>query len=144
MFSQKTEYALRAIVWLAEHRDDGAQGNQRIAEGTQVPVTYLAKILQELAKADLVSSRRGAGGGFELKCETDELTVFDVVSAVDPPKRFTDCPLKLKTHRKMRCPMHASLDEALEKVEEVLSGYTIAHILNDKSRPKPMLESKAR
>ncbi len=142
MFSQTTEYALRAIVWLAEHGEDGPQGNQRIAQGTQVPVTYLAKILQELAKANLVTSRRGVGGGFELNCQPDELTVFDVVSAVDPPKRYTDCPLKLKTHRKMRCPMHASLDEALKKVEEVLTGTTIADILNDKSRPKPMLESR--
>jgi Rrf2 family protein len=144
MFSQKAEYALRAVVWLAEHIDDGPVGNQQIAEGTQVPVTYLAKILQELVRCELVTSRRGAGGGFKLIANPAKLTVLDVVNSVDPIKRYTGCPLKLKSHAKKRCPMHASLDDALGKLEAVLSGTSIANILNDTSRPKPMVESRKR
>ncbi len=139
MFSQTAEYALRAVVWLAEHTN-GPVGNQRIAEGTQVPTTYLAKILQELVKVELISSRRGAGGGFELIGDPNEITVLDVVNAVDPVERFDGCPLKLKTHKKRRCPMHASLDEAVDRVQEVLSGHTIAELLNEKSRPRPMVD----
>jgi Rrf2 family protein len=144
MFSQKAEYALRAIVWLAEHIEEGPVSNQQIAEGTQVPATYLAKILQQLVRAELVTSRRGAGGGFELVANPAKLTVLDVVKSVDPIKRYADCPLKLKGHEKKRCLMHASLDGALGKLEEALSGTTIANIVNDTSRPKPMVESRKR
>jgi Rrf2 family protein len=144
MFSQKAEYALRAIVWLAEHIEEGPVSNQQIAEGTQVPATYLAKILQQLVRAELVTSRRGAGGGFDLVANPAKLTVLDVVKSVDPIERYADCPLKLKGHEKKRCPMHASLDGALGKLEESLSGTTIANIVNDTSRPKPMVESRKR
>ena len=139
MFSQTAEYALRAVVWLSANSDNGPVGNQRISAATQVPATYLAKILQELVKAGLVSSRRGAGGGFELACDASETTVYDVVNAVDPIDRFTDCPLKLATHSKKRCRMHASMDEAVEQVIEVLSNHTIEDLLHDKSRPKPLV-----
>jgi Rrf2 family nitric oxide-sensitive transcriptional repressor len=142
MFSQTAEYALRAVVWLAQHADDCPVGNQTIADGTQVSVSYLAKIMQALAKANVVSSRRGAGGGFELMSEASDLTVLDVINAVDPIRRLDDCPLRLKTHKTTRCPMHASLDEAVERVAEVLSSYTIAVLLNDRTRPRPMVDKK--
>lgn len=138
MFSQSAEYALRAVVWLAENANDGPIGNQKIAEGTQVPVTYLAKILQELAKAGLVTSRRGVGGGFTLNYDPQDISVLDVLNAVDPIKRINSCPLHLKTHAKKRCGMHASLDNAMAIVEDVLSKSTIEEIINDRSRPRPM------
>ncbi len=144
MFSQTAEYALRAVVWLAENAGDASVGNQRIAEGTCVPETYLAKIMQTLAQEELVTARRGAGGGFALNYEPQDITVFDVVNAVSPIKRITSCPLGLKTHGKMRCRMHESLDAALEKVEEALSDTTIAQIVGDRSRPKPMCDSPTR
>lgn len=142
MFSQTSEYALRAIVWLAQHADDGPVGHQTIADATQVSESYLAKILQALAKAELVTSRRGAGGGFALNGDAIDVTVSDVVNAVDPIRAFDDCPLKLVSHKKKRCPMHASLNEATDQVEAVLSRYTIADLLNDKTRPMPMSDSK--
>ena len=144
MFSQTSEYALRAVVWLAQHAEDGPVGNQTIADETQVSPSYLAKILQALAKAELVSSRRGAGGGFELLGDANDVTVLDVINAVDPIQKFDDCPLKLISHKKMRCPMHASMNEATAKVEEVLSSHSIADLLNDTIRPKPMTDSKMR
>ena len=142
MFSHTSEYALRAVVWLAQHADDGPVDNQTIADATQVSVSYLAKIMQALTRAKLVSSRRGVGGGFALINDASEIAVLDVVNAVDPIEKFDDCPLKLLTHKKKRCPMHASLNEATEQVEVVLSRHTIADLLNDKSRPRPLTDSK--
>ncbi len=142
MFSQTAEYALRAIVWLAENSVDSPVGNQKIAEATQVPVTYLAKIMQALVKVELVTSRRGVGGGFVLNYEPEDITVLDVLNAVDPIKRITSCPLHLKTHAKKRCGMHARLDDAMAMVESAFSQSTIADILNDRSRPKPMSDDK--
>ena len=144
MFSQTAEYALRAIVWLAANADKTPASHVKIAEETQVPATYLAKILQQLTAAGFVASKRGVGGGFQLLCDAAETTVFDIIDAVDPIRRFDDCPLRLKTHRKKRCPMHASLDEAAEQVEQALSRHTIEDLLADPARPIPLVDSVRR
>ena len=139
MFSQTAEYALRAVVWLADNSDGGPVGHGRIAEETRVPPTYLAKVLQSLAKAKIVTSRRGVRGGFVLSKEPAKLTVLEVVNAVDPIRRITGCPLKLKMHRKRLCSMHSKLDSAIQQVEQMLGSSTISDILTERASPKPMV-----
>ncbi|SVE19271.1 uncharacterized protein METZ01_LOCUS472125, partial [marine metagenome] len=65
MFSQTVEYALRATVHLAMNNDRPQKTNQ-IADATQVPTAYLAKVLRELNRHGLVHSQRGLGGGISL------------------------------------------------------------------------------
>ena len=141
MFSQTQEYALRAVVWLAQHQSEGAVGNQVIAEGTAVPTSYLSKVLQQLAREGIVESKRGVGGGFQLTRDPDELTVLEVVNAVDPMRRITSCPLGLKTHKHKLCPMHNRLDEALEMVEAALGNSTIREVMSEPGRPLPLVET---
>ena len=141
MFSQTQEYALRAVIWLAGHTDEGPIGNQRIAEGTAVPASYLSKVLQGLARADILASRRGVGGGFMLARDANELTVLEVVNAVEPVQRIHACPLGLKTHRKRLCSMHARLDSAMKMVEEVLANSTITELMKQPGRPLPLVET---
>lgn len=143
MFSQTQEYALRAIVWLAQHQESGPIGNEKIATETMVPPSYLAKVLQQLVETQILSSRRGVGGGFQLIRDIDTLTVLEVINAVDPIRRITECPLGLKTHRPTRCPMHARLDASLALVEEALSNSTIREMLHEKGRPPPLAEMSA-
>ena len=138
MFSQTVEYALRAVVWLAQHYKEDPIGNRTIAEITQIPESYLSKILQDLARAEILRSRRGVGGGFQLIPSPDELTVLDVVNAVDPLQRITGCPLKLKSHCNQLCPMHARLDETLAMVEQALANSTIREVMFDPDRPLPL------
>ncbi len=127
MFSQTAEYALRAVVYLAA-QSGAAQTTQQIAEVTRVPTGYLAKVMQALARAKLVSSQRGLHGGFTLARAADQLTVFDVIQAVDPIRRIRSCPLGLKGHLNL-CPLHRRLDQAIRLVEEALRGSTIAELL---------------
>lgn len=138
MFSQTTEYALRAVVWLADRDEQKPVGVRHIAQGTQVPESYLSKVLQGLSRAGLVSSRRGVGGGHCLGRDPSEITVLDVLNAVEPLQRITGCPLGLATHRYQLCGMHARLDQAMARVEETLSQSTIAEILETSQRPQPM------
>ena len=138
MFSQTVEYALRAVTWLAEHEAEGICGAGRIAQETQVPASYLSKILQQLAKQEIVLSRRGVGGGFCLAMKPSELSVLAVVNAVDPVCRIKTCPLNLATHQDQLCPMHARMDEAMAHVEKVLGDSTLADILGDTFRPTPL------
>ena len=141
MFSQTAEYALRAVIWLADHAEEGRTRHVRIAEDAKVPPTYLAKVMQALAKSEIVASSRGVGGGYTLNRDPAKLTVLEVVNAIDPIQRIHGCPLKLASHGKKLCGMHARLDHAMALVEEVLRNSTIADILDEKSRPKPMVDS---
>ena len=140
MFSQTVEYALRAVVYLAQHRDEGAVGNRTIAQATQVPTSYLSKVLQELAAAEILMSRRGVGGGFQLRQSPDELSVLDVVNAVDPLQRITGCPLSLASHCEQLCPMHARLDEALATMEKTLGESTIREVMFAPEKPQPLVD----
>ena len=78
-----------------------------------------------------------------MKRSPDEITILDIVNAVDPIKRIVGCPLGLESHSKVLCPMHARLDQAMAEVESVLSASTIAELLTDESRPIPMQETVA-
>ena len=116
--------------------------NRTLATKSQVPVSYLPKILQSLARAGLVKSRRGVGGGAALCRSPEDITILDVVQAVDPIPRVRGCPLKLKSHCRVLCPMHARLDKAMAEVESVLAASTVAELLADDTRPIPMVETK--
>jgi len=130
MISQTAEYALRAIVFLAENPESG-QTTEQIAKATQIPAPYLSKVLQLLARASLVQSQRGLGGGFSLKIKPKKLTVLEVVNAVDPIKRILECPLGLDAHANKLCSLHRRLDEASALVERAFGATTIEDLLAD-------------
>jgi len=128
MISQTAEYALRAIAFLAKMPDD-THLTREIAAATKVPSGYLAKVMQTLVKADLVLSKRGIRGGFTLERAPDEISILDVVNAVDPLQRIRSCPLNLPEHREKLCPLHHNLDRAMADIEQALGNTTIADIM---------------
>lgn len=134
MITQTAEYALRAVVYLAEQEEP--RTTLAIAETTKVPVGYLAKVMQGLSKAGFVHSQRGLHGGFVLVGEADELTVLQVVNAVEPIRRFHECPLGL--HGKNLCPLHRKLDEAAQSIEETFGDTTIADLNRVPRSRKPL------
>ena len=143
MISQTAEYALRAVVHLAD-KGDAPQTTQQIAEVTRVPVGYLAKVMQTLGRAGIVHARRGLHGGFTLAVPAGELTVLDVVQAVDPVQRIEHCPLGIPEHKSL-CPLHARLDETAALVEKALGASTIAELLTAAKRTgvsKPLCATK--
>lgn len=137
MLSQTSEYALRAIVYLADHHGE-AQTGEQIGVTTKVPVGYLAKIMQGLVKSGLVVSQRGLHGGFTLLRSPKDLTILDVVQAVDPIVRITSCPLNLPNHGNDLCPLHRRLDNAMGAVETAFSRTTISQLLTESGRNKPL------
>ena len=74
--------------------------------------------MQSLGRAGVVQSRRGIGGGMTLVKAPAELTLLEVVGAVEPIKRIRTCPLGLAAHGARLCPLHERLDDALAMVEE--------------------------
>lgn len=134
MISQTAEYALRAIVYLADQ--DSARTTAQIAEGTQIPSGYLAKIMQNLGRTKLVNAQRGLNGGFTLARSAKELTVLEVVKAIDPIRRFHECPLGL--HGINLCPLHRTLDDAARSIEDAFGETTISNLLDAPRHRKPL------
>jgi len=139
MISQTAEYALRAVVWLASH-DQGPLGAPRIAAGARVPAGYLAKVMQMLARAGLVASSPGRSGGFQLTRPATEISVLDVVDAVDPIGRITSCPLGLASHGDRLCPLHRRLDQAMAEVQAAFARSTIAELITGEGELVPLCE----
>ena len=137
LFSQTTEYALRAVICLAS-QTEASMKTQDIAEITQVSSGYLSKVLQTLGRAGIVSSQRGLYGGFRLARPADEITIFEVVDAVEPLGRIHTCPLGLGAHGKNLCSLHRKLDDAYAGVELALRSSTVAQILADENPSKPL------
>jgi Rrf2 family protein len=100
-----------------------------IAKATKVPPAYLAKVLQALVRGGVVTSQRGIGGGIALAKSPAELTILEVVNAVDPIQRIRSCPLGLTSHGVHLCPLHKRLDNAMAMVEEAFSKSTLAEVL---------------
>src|SRR5947199_332270 len=82
--SAKADYALRAVIELAGAGDGPVKG-ERIAQAQEIPLKFLENILGDLRHAGLVRSQRGAEGGYWLARDPDEITVADIVRAVDGP-----------------------------------------------------------
>ena len=135
MFSQTAEYALRAISLLAEHHPEALKTSQ-VAQAARVPQPYLVKVLQELSRAGIVATRRGIGGGVSLQRELEDVTILDVINAVDPIQRITKCPIDLAAHRTHLCPMHSRLDAALAEIERLFGETTLAEVLADQTATK--------
>lgn len=133
MFSKTVEYALRAVARLVESelRGQGGQTVSQISAHTQVPVAYLSKVLQNLARENLIVSQRGIGGGFRLARPANEITILEVVNAVDPVERILVCPLGLEAHGAKLCPLHRKLDDALAMVEAQFANTTLAELVGD-------------
>lgn len=137
MISQTTEYALRAVVWLAANPEKPLTA-QQIAEATRVPAGYLAKVLQGLSRAGLLNSQRGLGGGFTLARPPTQLTMWEVVQAVDPLKRIHECPLGFEAHSGDLCLLHHQLDEAIGMIEKVFTNCKISKLIDPAHASAPL------
>jgi Rrf2 family protein len=139
MFSQKVEYALRAVVHLAASAP-AARTVEQIATATKVPQAYLAKVVQALVHAGVLRSQRGIGGGISLVKAPAELTILEVVNAVDPIRRINHCPLDLASHGVNLCPLHRRVDNALAMVEEAFRSTTLAEVLAEPTSSVPLCD----
>lgn len=130
MFLKTTEYALRAVVYLAASSERSAT-NQQISEAIDVSVGYLSKVLQSLGRKGIVHSQRGPSGGFTLVKPPDELTLLDIITAVQPIRRVQACPLDDSDHAESLCALHRRLDEAASLLEDWFGRTTVASLIEE-------------
>ena len=137
MLSQTVEYALRAVVTLAS-KEGRPMVTANLAKSTDVPMGYLYKVLQQLGRKDLVQSQRGSKGGFTLRKKPEDITLLEVINAVDPFKRIHRCPMDQIQEVDVLCPLHHRIDEAMANLETAFRETTIDELLCDVERPYPL------
>ncbi len=133
MLSQTAEYALRAMVYLSM-KGTAATGNE-IAAATRVPAGYLLKLLNLLVRAKLLQSQRGLGGGFVLAVPMEDVSLLDVIDAVDPIEVIKTCPLGIESHGCNLCPLHRRLSKSISDVKESLASEKLSELVKEAKSP---------
>lgn len=83
--NRSTGYALLAVGYIAQHREQGIVLSQSISKEYNIPLEYLLKILQQLVRANVLRSKRGPRGGFSLAKPAKKITMLQIIEAVDGP-----------------------------------------------------------
>lgn len=130
IFSRKSDYGLRALIYLAEHREAGPITLQEIADSLLIPKAFLSKILQQLARNHIVRSLKGPSGGFVLTRDPAELTMREIVFEIDGPLRVFECFSESRDCSYFgNCKILSVFDEVGRQVERVLGNVTLAQFL---------------
>lgn len=137
--TQTAEYALRAVVWLAQNPGK-PQTKTDISAATQVPPAYLPKVFQPLVRGGLIAGQRGIGGGYTLVKAPEEVSLLDVVNQVDPIERIERCPLSLESHGTSLCPLHSLLNQVIIAQEKRLRDTMVADVVGGPGRLSPLCE----
>ncbi len=127
MFSKSCEYAIKALIFVArESSEDKKIGVKEIAKGTHSPEHFIAKILQELGRKNLIQSTKGPNGGFYMDNKNLETSIADIVRATDGDGIYKDCVLGLKTcSEKKPCPVHFEYKEIKQKLINMIESNSI-------------------
>lgn len=123
--TRKGEYAIRGIIYLAQQPPGQVSLISEIAAAAEVPQTFLAKIFQSFAKLGLVTSSRGTGGGFTLARPASQITLREVVEAVEGPIVPNRCLLGAPCERSGPCMVHQIWKKVQTQVVDILDGVTI-------------------
>lgn len=126
ILSRTSQYATQALIYLATQPQGEPILNRAIAEHLGVPPPYLAKIMQNLCKGNLVSSFRGRLGGFCLREGAEHTTIMQILALVEGAGFVDDCVLGLKVcSDETACPMHSRWKPIKEKVIGLLKEQTL-------------------
>ncbi len=132
--SKKAYYGLRALVGIAHSGEISAHA---LAVEENLPEEYLQKILQQLKKADIIVSEKGAHGGYSLRKNVRDISVWDILSVLDgeiipftPPKMSAKSPYPTLTH----CQTNQVWRKLSEAIEDTLSHISIADLIGSKTQ----------
>ena len=132
MFSKACEYGIRAIIHLAHQSMEGNRVSlKEVAKAIDSPVAFTAKILQALAKDELIVSTKGSGGGYEILAEQlPEITLLDVVKSIDGDGIYHGCGLGLKECNEQKpCPLHFQFKAIRDDLKEMLQTTSIQDLV---------------
>ena len=131
MLSQTAEYALRAVLYLAEHGTARAVQVGEISRATRVPHNYLSKTLHQLTRAGVLLSARGKLGGFRLAAPPDRLTLHQVVTPFDQIEQRRNCLLgQAVCSDRTACQAHVRWKEVAAQLSTFFHETTVADLVS--------------
>lgn len=124
--TRKGDYAIRGIVYLAGQPLDKISLLSDIAAAVDVPQTFLAKIFQQFSKSGIVKSYRGTGGGFMLARPPEQITLLEVVEAVEGPITPNRCVMAVgECERDSFCTVHPVWEQVKQQTRKMLAEVTL-------------------
>ena len=130
--SKKADYALMAMKHLAQRTDRGSSSAREIAEQYDIPIELMAKVLQRLVRRGLLVSHQGTRGGYQLGRAAAQISVADVIQAIDGPVTVTACSSDdQRCEQFSRCNVRDPLQKVRERILTALGECTIAELASD-------------
>jgi Rrf2 family iron-sulfur cluster assembly transcriptional regulator len=129
----KGRYAVTAMLDLALHDVKGPINLGDIARRQDISLAYLEQLFAKLKRNCLVESARGPGGGYRLKRPADEISVRDVINAVDEPVDATRCGGLENCQGELRCLTHDLWEELNTQISGFLNGITLGELVQRKN-----------
>ena len=137
--SKKADYALIAMKHLALHSDRGSSSAREIAEQYDIPIELMAKVLQRLVRRRLLVSQQGTHGGYQLARGPGQISVADVIQAIDGPVTVTACSIDDdRCDQFAKCNVRDPLWRVRERILTALGECTIAELASDPPTPAPI------
>lgn len=136
MLSSTCKYGIRAIVYIAGNSRKGEKiGIRRISEDLDLPMPFLAKILQVLVKRKILRSSKGPHGGFCLAREARDIHISEIARAIDGDDVFKRCVLHNNTCAGVNstgghCTLHHDYVKARNKIEKLFDTKTVLNLVN--------------
>jgi Rrf2 family protein len=136
--SKKADYALIAMKHLALHADRGSSSAREIAGSYDVPIELMAKVLQRLVQKGLLESHQGTRGGYKLARVPSQISVADVIQAIEGPVTVTACTTEEgQCEQFSKCNVRDPLFRVRERILAALDECTIAELASDPPTPAP-------
>jgi Rrf2 family protein len=130
--SKKADYALMAMKHLALHGDRGSSSAREIAEQYDIPIELMAKVLQRLVQRGLLASHQGTRGGYQLSRLPRQISVADVIQAIDGPLTVTACSTDDNNcEQYAKCNVRDPLWRVRERILQALGECTIAELASE-------------
>ncbi|MEK8036053.1 MAG: Rrf2 family transcriptional regulator [candidate division NC10 bacterium] len=140
-FTKKADYGLMAIHYIAAQADEEAVSAKRIAEEFKIPPELLAKILQRLAKRKLIVSHNGPKGGYLLGRDPNQITVGQVIRALEGPVEIVGCVTADDCPQYVRCNLRRPVEKIQASISHLLDTMTLAELAADPSLPVAALSA---
>jgi len=140
-FTKRADYGLMAIYYIASQPEETAVSAKRIAEEFSIPAELLAKILQRLAKRKLIVSHNGPKGGYLLARPQTEITVGQVVRAIEGPVKIVSCLTEENCPQFSKCNLRRPVQKIQASISYLLDSMTLAELAAEPSVPVVELTS---
>ncbi len=129
--TRQADYAVRAVLYLSQLGEDQRAATSQIAQEQQIPPSFLAKIVSQLSVAGLLQTSRGARGGVSLARAPEQISLLEVIEAIDGPILLNECVGNGACNFGDDCPMKPIWCDAQSELVERLRGTTFDQFVKE-------------